>query len=203
MKRIGLTGGIGSGKSTVAAMFAELGAVIIDADAISRELMEPGQAVLAQTVAEFGQGIVGESGELNRAALASIVFADERARERLNAIVHPAVRAESQRIADEALRERRQESVIIEDIPLLTETGQANRFDAVIVVFAREEVRLHRLVHDRKMHVDDARARIRAQASDDERAEIATWTIDNSDTLESTQQQVQKIWAEITTRRKA
>lgn len=198
MKRIGLTGGIGSGKSTVTAMFAELGAVIIDADAISRALMEPGQAVLEQTVAEFGQGILGESGELNRAALASIIFADESARERLNAIVHPAVRAESQRIADEALRECGQESVIIEDIPLLTETGQAHRFDAVVVVFAREEVRLHRLVHDRGMDADDVRARIKAQASDDERAEIATWTVDNSDTLENTQQQVQKIWAEIT-----
>lgn len=197
MKRIGLTGGIGSGKSTVAAMFAELGAVIIDADAISRALMEPGQAVLGQTVAEFGHGVLGESGELNRAALASIIFADETARERLNAIVHPAVRAESQRIADGALRERGQESVIIEDIPLLTETGQAHRFDAVVVVFAREEVRLHRLVHDRGMDADDARARIKAQASDDERAEIATWTVDNSDTLESTQKQVQEIWAEI------
>lgn len=196
--RIGLTGGIGSGKSTVAKMLVECGAVLIDADAISRQLMEPGRAVLAETVRAFGEGILTPTGELDRAALASLVFADESARARLNAIVHPAVRAEAARQRQAAVREVGESAVIVEDIPLLAETGQAADFDAVIVVEAQHGERLRRLVEVRGMSEADARARIAAQASDEQRRAIATWVIDNSGSLERTAAQVREVFAKIT-----
>lgn len=195
--RIGLTGGIGSGKSTVAQMLVEKGAVLIDADAIARELMSPGESVLAQTVAEFGNQILTETGELNRQKLAQEIFADESARARLNAIVHPAVRARSQELVQAAVAKYDNGVVIVEDIPLLTETSQADRFDAVVVVFAELSVRLKRLVETRGMGEADARARIAAQASDEDRAAIATWVIDNSGSLEETRKQVEKMWEQV------
>ena len=196
--RIGLTGGIGSGKSTVAKMLVECGAVLIDADAISRQLMEPGQAVLAETVRTFGEGILTPTGELDRAALASLVFADESARARLNAIVHPAVRAEATRQREVAVQKLGEGAVIVEDIPLLAETGQAADFDAVIVVEAQHGERLRRLVEVRGMSEADARARIAAQASDEQRRAIATWVIDNSGSLERTAAQVREVFTKIT-----
>lgn len=196
--RIGLTGGIGSGKSTVAKMLVERGAVLIDADAISRQLMEPGRAVLAETVRAFGEGILTPTGELDRAALASLVFADESARARLNAIVHPAVRAEAARQREAAVQKLGEGTVIVEDIPLLAETGQAADFDAVIVVEAQHQERLRRLVEVRGMSEADARARIAAQASDEQRRTIATWVIDNSGSLERTAAQVREVFAKIT-----
>lgn len=196
--RIGLTGGIGSGKSTVAKMLVECGAVLIDADAISRQLMEPGRAVLAETVRAFGEGILTPTGELDRAALASLVFADESARARLNAIVHPAVRAEAARQREAAVQKLGEDAVIVEDIPLLAETGQAADFDAVIVVEAQHGERLRRLVEVRGMSEADARARIAAQASDEQRRAIATWVIDNSGSLERTAAQVREVFAKIT-----
>ena len=196
--RIGLTGGIGSGKSTVATMLVECGAVLIDADAISRQLMEPGQTVLAETVRAFGEGILTPTGELDRAALASLVFADESARARLNAIVHPAVRAESARQREAAVQKLGEGAVIVEDIPLLAETGQAADFEAVIVVEAQHEERLRRLVEVRGMSEADARARIAAQASDEQRRAIATWVIDNSGSLERTAAQVREVFTKIT-----
>ncbi|MGV3245916.1 dephospho-CoA kinase [Rothia sp. 11254D007CT] len=196
--RIGLTGGIGSGKSTVAKMLVECGAVLIDADAISRQLMEPGQAVLAETVRAFGEGVLTPTGELDRAALASLVFADESARARLNAIVHPAVRAEAARQREVAVQKLGEGVVIVEDIPLLAETGQAADFDAVIVVEAQRQERLRRLVEVRGMSEADARARIAAQASDEQRRAIATWVIDNSGSLERTAAQVREVFAKIT-----
>lgn len=197
MKRLGLTGGIGSGKSTVAAMFAELGAVIIDADAISRELMEPGQQVLKQTVGEFGSKILNDDGTLNRQALASIVFSDEIARQKLNAIVHPAVRLRSEELMTEAQKSQESSGIIIEDIPLLAETGQADKFDGVVVVEAQLEVRLARLEKYRGINREDALARIKSQVEDGERRKIATWLVDNSESQSETQRQVRKIWESI------
>lgn len=197
MADLGLTGGIGSGKSTVAKMLAEHGATIIDADAISRQLMEPGQEVLAETVATFGDHLLDAQGKLDRAALASVVFGDKEALEKLNAIVHPAVRAESERLRQEAITAQGEGAIIIQDIPLLTESGQADRFDGVILVDAPEEVRVKRLVEHRGMDAEDARARMNNQATDEQRRAIATWIIDNSGTIESTRHQVDQLWNDI------
>lgn len=198
VQRIGLTGGIGSGKSTVARMLVECGAVLIDADAISRQLMQPGQEVLAETVRVFGPGILVPHGELDRAALAALVFSDPESREKLNAIVHPAVRAEAARQRQAAVREVGESTVIVEDIPLLAETGQAADFDGVIVVETELQERLRRLVQVRGMSEADARARIKAQASGDQRRAIATWVIDNSGSEERTAVQVREVFANIT-----
>lgn len=198
MPHYGLTGGIGSGKSTVAAMFSDKGAFIIDADAISRELMEPGEETLQRVVAAFGEEILLDNGQLNRPHLASLIFANPEKREKLNAIVHPAVRARSQLLREEAVAHQGENATIIEDIPLLTETGQADRFDGVIVVCANEKVRLERLTTQRGILKEDALARIKAQASDEERAQIARWIIDNSGSREDTQHQVERVWQEIT-----
>lgn len=134
MRHLALTGGIGSGKSTVAHMFAERGATIIDADAISRDLMEPGQQVLAEVIEAFGAHLLDNTGRLDRQALADVVFNDDSARERLNAIVHPAVRTEATRQREAAVAADPDDAVIIQDIPLLVETGQADTYDGVIVL---------------------------------------------------------------------
>lgn len=197
MKRIGLTGGIGSGKSTVAQMLADRGAVIIDADAISRELMEPGSDVLDETVRAFGPAILTADGRLDRAALASIIFENEAKRKELNSIVHPAVQSEAERQAAAAQADPGFSGVLIEDIPLLVETGQAHRFDGVVVVETALAERLRRLVDQRGMSRADALARIQAQASDQERREIATWLVDNSHSLEETRRQVETVYGQI------
>lgn len=197
MKRIGLTGGIGSGKSTVAQMLADRGAVIIDADAISRQLMEPGSNVLDETVRAFGPEILTADGRLDRAALASVIFENEAKRQELNSIVHPAVRAEAERQAAAAQTNPGFSGVLVEDIPLLAETGQSHRFDGVVVVETALDERLRRLVDQRGMSRADALARIKAQASDQERREIATWLIDNSHSLEETERQVEAVYGQI------
>lgn len=197
---IGLTGGIGSGKSTVAQMLVKLGAALIDADAIGRQLMQPGQSVFAEVVRAFGQGVLAEDGTLDRAALASLIFADESKREQLNGIVHPAIRVEAQRQRSEAFERLGERGIIVEDIPLLVETGQAKRFDGVIVVEVNRAERLRRLVELRGMERSDALARIRAQASDEARRAVATWLIDNSGSLEKTEEQVQAVYGKITRR---
>lgn len=197
MKRIGLTGGIGSGKSTVAKMFEEMGAVIIDADQISRDLMRPGSPVLAQVAETFGNQILTNDGHLIRPELAKIVFSDSQAREKLNSIVHPAVRRHSAQLAEEAQAAPDFSGVIIEDIPLLAETGQAHRFDAVVVVEVEPDIRLQRLVQQRGMAEDDARARMATQASDERRREIATWVVDNSRSLDETRAQVEQIYSRL------
>ena len=199
MRHLALTGGIGSGKSTVAKFFAERGATIIDADAISRSVMEPGQQVLADVVETFGLQLLDDTGRLDRQALADIVFNDDDARQKLNAIVHPAVRAESQRQREQALATDPEHAVIIQDIPLLVESGQADTFDGVIVVHADQATRLERLVESRGMNAEDARARIAAQATDEQRAAIADWLIDNSGSLEDTEAQVAAVWEKFTT----
>lgn len=198
MRHLALTGGIGSGKSTVAKFFADHGATIIDADAISRELMEPGQPVLNEVTAAFGQHLLDETGRLDRQALANIVFNDDDARQRLNGIVHPAVRAESAQLREAALAKDTQHAVIIEDIPLLIETGQAQQFDGVIVVNADYQTRLQRLVETRRMDAADAKARIAAQATDEQRRAVADWCIDNSGTLDETRAQVATVWSKLT-----
>ena len=198
LRRYAITGGIGSGKSTVAAMFARLGAVIIDADAISRDLMRPTENTLSAVVAEFGPDILHPDGTLNRSALAALVFSDEDARTRLNNIVHPAVRARADALVEQAWRAPGFSGIIIDDIPLLAETNRAAEFDGVIVVRTGLEKRLTRLTETRGMAEEDARARIAAQATDTQRAAIATWIIDNDGSAENTQTQVERIWALMT-----
>ena len=198
LRRYAITGGIGSGKSTVAAMFARLGAVIIDADAISRDLMRPTENTLNAVIAEFGSDILRPDGTLNRPALAALVFSDEDARTRLNNIVHPAVRARADALVEQARRDPGFSGIIIDDIPLLAETNRAAEFDGVIVVHTSLEKRLSRLTETRGMAEEDARARIAAQATDAQRAAIATWIIDNDGFAENTQTQVERIWALMT-----
>lgn len=198
LHRYALTGGIGSGKSTVAALFVEWGAFLIDADAISRSLMEPGEAVLARTVAEFGGHLLDEDGRLNRPALARIVFHDEQARLRLNAIVHPAIRERAAQLVDQAQSEPGFSGIILEDIPLLVETGDPSAFEGVVVVRTPLATRLQRLVSSRGMSEEDARARIAAQATDEQREAIATWIIDNGGSLEETAEQVRAVWEQMT-----
>ena len=180
-------------------MFAARGAHLIDADAISRELLEPGSPVLAEVVEAFGPQILDEEGRADRAALAREIFGDDAARERLNAIIHPAVRerAQAQREAAAASGSGPGGVVVIEDIPLLAETGQADRFDGVIVVEAPEQLRLERLQQIRGMDPQDARRRMAAQSTDRQRRAIATWIIQNTGSLEETEAQVQGIWEEV------
>jgi dephospho-CoA kinase len=190
MLLIGLTGGIGSGKSAVATRLAELGAIVIDADAIAREVVEPGTDGLVQVVAEFGPDVLTATGELDRAALGRLVFADPQRRQALERIIHPRVRARSAEIVSTAP----DDAVVVNDIPLLVETGQAKNFPLVIVVLAAEDVRVARLVRDRGMTEDDARARIAAQATDEQRREVADIVIVNDGTLEDLRVAVDAAW---------
>jgi len=190
MLLIGLTGGIGSGKSAVATRLAELGAIVIDADAIAREVVEPGTDGLVQVVAEFGPDVLNATGELDRAALGRLVFADPQRRQALERIIHPRVRARSAEIVSTAP----DDAVVVNDIPLLVETGQAKNFPLVIVVLAAEDVRVARLVRDRGMTEDDARARIAAQATDEQRREVADIVIVNDGTLEDLRVAVDAAW---------
>ncbi|MEY2402454.1 MAG: dephospho-CoA kinase [Acidimicrobiaceae bacterium] len=190
---LGLTGGIGSGKSTVSALLAEKGAVIIDADAITRSLQQPGQPVFDEMVARFGPGIVAADGSLDRAGLATIVFADEKARKDLEHIVHPAVGAEMlKRMQAEADTDH----VVVYDVPLLVEAARrAMTFAGVIVVDIDPEVAVQRVVEQRGMDERDVRARIANQASRAERLEVADKVIDNSGTHEDLRRQVDEVWA--------
>jgi len=190
MLLIGLTGGIGSGKSAVATRLAELGAIVIDADAIAREVVEPGTDGLVQVVAEFGPDVLTATGELDRAALGRLVFADPQRRQALERIIHPRVRARSAEIVSTAP----DDAVVVNDIPLLVETGQAKNFPLVVVVLAAEDVRVARLVRDRGMTEDDARARIAAQATDEQRREVADIVIVNDGTLDDLRVAVDAAW---------
>jgi dephospho-CoA kinase len=194
--RIGLTGGIGSGKSTVSRLLAERGAVVVDADAIAREVVEPGTVGLAAVVAAFGDGILAADGSLDRPALGAVVFADPDARGRLNAIVHPLVRERAAELADRVP----DDGVVVHDVPLLVESGQAadqggHVYDLVLVVETDLETRLQRLLR-RGMTEDDARARIAVQATDEERRAVADVVLDNSGTPEELAAQVDRFWAE-------
>lgn len=191
MLRIGLTGGIGSGKSTVAGLLAERGAVVIDADRIAREVVEPGTPGLAAVVEAFGDGILAADGSLDRPALAAVVFTDAEARARLDGIVHPLVRDRAVQLAAAAAAD----AVLVNDVPLLVETGQAGSYDLVLVVEADLDTRLARLV-DRGVPEDDARARIAAQATDEQRRAVADVVLDNSGTREQLAEQVARVWGE-------
>jgi dephospho-CoA kinase len=191
MLRIGLTGGIGSGKSTVSALLAERGAVIVDADRIAREVVEPGTPGLAAVVDAFGESVLAADGSLDRPALAAIVFSDQEARARLDAIVHPLVRDRAVQLTAEAAPD----AVLVNDVPLLVETGQAGSYDLVLVVEADLGTRLVRLV-ERGVTEEDARARIAAQATDEQRRAVADVVLDNSGTREQLAEQVARFWAE-------
>jgi dephospho-CoA kinase len=189
--RIGLTGGIGSGKSTVSALLAARGAVIVDADRIAREVVEPGTPGLARIVEAFGEGVLAPDGSLDRAALAAVVFAEPEARRQLDGIVHPLVRARAAELA----RAAPPDAVVVNDVPLLVETGQAYSYDLVLVVQADPATRVSRLVQ-RGLTAEDARARMEAQASDEERRAIADVVLDNSGTPEDLAEQVDRFWTE-------
>ena len=193
--RIGLTGGIGSGKSTVSALLAARGAVIVDADRIAREVVAPGTPGLAAVVDAFGPGVLTADDSLDRPALAGIVFADPAARRTLDAIVHPLVRARAAEL--EAVAPSG--AVVVHDVPLLVETGQASSYDLVLVVQADPETRVARLVQ-RGLTAEDARARIAAQATDEQRRAVADVVLDNSGTPEQLAAQVDRFWADHVTR---
>lgn len=191
---IALTGGIASGKSTIATRLSELGAVIVDADRIAREVVEPGSDALAAIGERFGQEVLTAEGALDRPALASVIFADPDARAALNSIVHPAVLARSQelfRLAAEA----DPAAIVVYDVPLLTEARARDEFETVIVAEAPAEQRIRRLVELRGMDPTEARNRVASQASDDERRAIADHLIDTSGDLEHTLAQVDAVWA--------
>jgi dephospho-CoA kinase len=194
---LGLTGGIGSGKSTVSALLAEKGAVIIDADAITRSVQQPGQPVFDAMVTRFGRGIVGPDGSLDRAGLAAIVFADEQARKDLEHIVHPAVGAEMLR---QMQAEADTDHVVVYDVPLLVEAARrAMSFAGVIVVDIDPDIAVQRVVEQRGMAERDVRARIANQASRAERIGVADKVIDNSGTRDDLRRQVDEVWAWIQT----
>ena len=190
--QIGLTGGIGSGKSTAARRFAELGALVVDADAVAREVVEPGTEGLAAVVDAFGPQVLDAAGRLDRPALAGIVFGDEDARARLNGILHPLIR---RRVA-ERIAAAPAGTVVVQDVPLLVETGQAGSFDLVVVVEAPAELRVRRLVADRGMPAEQARSRMAAQATDAQRREVADVVLVNDGTPEQLRAQVDRVWAD-------
>ncbi|HEX9994713.1 MAG TPA: dephospho-CoA kinase [Acidimicrobiales bacterium] len=188
---IGLTGGIGSGKSTVSAMLAERGAVVVDADAIVRDLQRPGTPVFRAMVERFGPGIVAPDGTLDRAAVAAIAFADPAALADLNAIVHPAVGEEiARRLAEEAPTDH----VVVLDVPLLVESGRGD-LAGVVVVDVDPDVAVARLVAQRGMTEADARARMARQASREERLARADRVVDNSGTVDDLRRRVDEVWA--------
>ena len=192
---LGLTGGIGSGKSTAADMLRRLGATVLDADEISRHALDPGTECYRATVSAFGDAIVREDGSIDRKALAGIVFSDDHARKTLNGIIHPYVH---RTIHSETERARAAHArLIVWDIPLLFETGYDKETDAVLVICCSIPVRLERLKKRSGYSEEEALSRIRAQMTDEERCERATFTVHNEGTLESLQEQVSKIYEQL------
>lgn len=193
MPLIALTGGIASGKSTIARRLAERGAVVIDADALVREVQQPGSPVLDEIVAAFGAGMLRPDGSLDRGALGGVVFADDRARATLNAIVHPAVRrASAERFA--AAFEADPDAVVVYDVPLLVEARSDDPWELVVVAHASAPVRSDRLVRLRGLTAADADARIAAQVSDEDRLAVADVVIDTAGSLEETIAQADALW---------
>jgi dephospho-CoA kinase len=192
MLRVGLTGGIGAGKSEVSQRLAAYGAVVIDADAVAREVVQPGSPGLAEVAEAFGTGVLNPDGSLNRQLLGEIVFSDTAMRDRLNQIVHPRVgarMAEIERAAGDA-------AIVVHDVPLLVENGLASTFDVVVVVDAPDRVRVERLVKLGKQR-SDVLARMGAQATREQRLAAATIVLDNSGSLAELDRQVGDLWAEL------
>lgn len=195
---IALTGGIAAGKSTVARRFAEHGAVVIDADRLAREAVEPGTPGLAAIAERFGPGVIDADGRLDRPALGAIVFADETARLDLNGITHPAVAALlKERLAETAAADP--EAIVVYDVPLLAESGgrRDGLFRFVVVVEAPAEVRVQRLIELRGMAADEAARRVASQASDEERRALADVVIDTGGSLDATVQQTDAAWLRV------
>ncbi|GGX60772.1 dephospho-CoA kinase [Streptomyces fructofermentans] len=196
MLKVGLTGGIGAGKSEVSRLLVEHGAVLIDADRIAREVVAPGTPGLAAVVEAFGEGVLTADGSLDRPRLGAIVFADAERLAVLNSIVHPLVGARSRELEEAAA----EDSVVVHDVPLLAENGLAALYDLVIVVDAAPETQLDRLVRLRGMTAEDARARMAAQATREKRLEIADVVVDNDVPLEELERRVGDVWAELARR---
>ncbi|MFE1026189.1 dephospho-CoA kinase [Streptomyces sp. NPDC058818] len=194
MLSVGLTGGIGAGKSEVSRLLVEHGAVLIDADRIAREVVAPGTPGLAAVVEAFGEDVLSEDGGLDRPKLGSIVFADPEKLAALNSIVHPLV-ADRSRALEAAAAE---DAVVVHDVPLLTENGLARLYDLVVVVDADPATQLDRLVRLRGMTEQDARARMAAQATREQRREIADVVIANDVPLDELRRRVAGVWAELT-----
>jgi dephospho-CoA kinase len=196
--RVGLTGGIGAGKSTVSRLLVELGAVLIDGDALAREVVARGTPGLDQVVAEFGPELLTPDGDLDRAALGRIVFADEAARRRLEAITHPLIferYAELEAAAPPG-------ALVVHDIPLLAESGRADTFDEVVVVDAPPDLQVERMVRDRGWTREEAESRIAAQASRADRLAIATYVIENTGTLDDLRARVREVYDELASGRR-
>jgi dephospho-CoA kinase len=195
MLKVGLTGGIGSGKSAVAAELAAYGATVVDADAIAREVVEPGMPGLEAVVAEFGDRVLTPDGRLDRPRLGEIVFADEASLTRLNAIVHPLVGERSAQLMEEAVASGVE--VVVYDVPLLVENGLGPLYDLVVVVDAPDAVRVERVTANRGMPREQVEARIRAQADRDTRLAAADLVVDNSGTREELTERVAELWREL------
>lgn len=197
---IGLTGGIATGKSTVSQMFRERGAAIIDADLIARQVVEPGTEGLSQVVAYFGKHVLDSEGRLNRPALASIIFQDESKREKLNSILHPLIRREMKEQTENILK-KDPNQVVIWDVPLLYEGKKMTQFvEKIIVVYVPESIQLKRLMLRNSLTEAEARSRIRAQLSIEEKKKMADFIIDNSGSLLETERQVDRLWNYLTSK---
>lgn len=194
MLHIALTGGIAAGKSVVAARLVNNGAVLVDSDAIVRKLQEPAQPGLVAIAREFGPHMIAADGSLNRKELGELIFSDDHARIRLNEIIHPLVRECSKELVQQAVAERGQDVVIVHDIPLLVETGQAHDFDVVLVVESPREERIRRMVENRGMTEDEALTRIDAQATDNQRRAVADHVFINNTSVEDLEAAVDAWW---------
>lgn len=196
MLRVGLTGGIGSGKSTVSSILASLGAVVIASDVLAREVVATGTPGLAEIVEAFGPGVLTPEGELDRPAMGSRVFEDAAARRQLESIIHPRVRAR----AAEIERAAPNDSVVVHDMPLLVETGQVDHFDVVVVVDSPTDVQRGRLTHERGLTAGEADARINAQATREQRLEVADHVVVNNGSLDQLRDAVADLWARLAAR---
>lgn len=194
MLEVGLTGGIASGKSTVAAMFVALGARLVDSDLLARQAVEPGSPGLAEIVAAFGSGVLGPDGGLDRRGLRALVFGDETARRRLNAIVHPLVR---ELMTRELARWREADpgGVVLVDVPLLFESGWAGRFAAVVLVYVPRAVQIERLMKRDGVSRPEAEAALAAQMDIEQKRGMAQFVVDNSGPITDTHSQVRAVWA--------
>lgn len=196
MTRVGLTGGIGAGKSAVTAFLRERGAVVIDSDALAREVVEPGTPGLDAVVERFGPSILDAHGRLDRPALGAVVFADEQARRDLEAIIHPRVRERAKQLEAEA----GPDAIVVHDVPLLVETGQAGLYDLVVVVDVPVETQIERLAANRAMPRVEAESRIAAQATRDQRLAAADVVLDNTGSLDDLEKAVDALWERLSSR---